>query len=220
MIRDSKVVTRIDLDVSLPDVQKSVSITQGENKRRWIFSLTNGGEPIEVPPRWTAILTGTKPDGTVLYNGTIVERGRIVYDFSSGEQVSAVAGTYPIQLEIYGEDGELVFSPKLWVGVFPNLSTVGAAQSTSEFTAMGKFVESINEVYDRLDDSEQKLEDIEKAASGDGVPVAIDLSRLDGGEIVETFSDGSTKTTAIEYDADGNPIKITDGDGNATDLIW
>lgn len=52
-------------------------------------------------------------------------------------------------------------------------------------------------------------------------PVSIDFSALDTeGEIVETFTDGSTKTTTMEFDADGNPIKITDADGNVTILTW
>ena len=50
---------------------------------------------------------------------------------------------------------------------------------------------------------------------------SINLSGLDTtGQIVETYADGSTKTTSLEFDADGNPIKITDGDGNVTELIW
>lgn len=50
---------------------------------------------------------------------------------------------------------------------------------------------------------------------------SINLSGLDTtGKIVETYADGSTKTTSLEFDADGNPIKITDGDGNVTELIW
>lgn len=64
----------------------------------------------------------------------------------------------------------------------------------------------------------QRITDLEKMVSVK--TSTIDLSRLDDGEIVETFSDGSTKTTTIEYDADGNPVKITDGDGNVTDLTW
>lgn len=158
MIQDGKVVTRIDLDVSIPDVQKSVSIMQGDNKRRWVFSLSNGGEPFVVPPRWTAILTGTKPDGTLIYNGTIVEDGRIIYDFSSGGQPSTAVGSYPVQLEIYGYEGELVFSPKLWVAVFPNVSAAQVAQSSSEFTAMSQFVENINEVKTRLNEAEDGLD--------------------------------------------------------------
>jgi hypothetical protein len=52
-------------------------------------------------------------------------------------------------------------------------------------------------------------------------PTAINLSALDTeGRIVETYADGSTKTTVMEFDADGNPVKITDGDGNVTVLTW
>lgn len=52
-------------------------------------------------------------------------------------------------------------------------------------------------------------------------PTRIDLSALDTeGKIVETFRDGSTETTTMEFDADGNPVKITDMDGNETVLVW
>ena len=166
MIQDSKVVTRIDLDVSLPDVQKGVSITQGDTNRRWIFSLTNGGEPLEVPARWTAVLTGTKPDGTLIYNGTIVENGQIVYDFSSGEQPGTVVGTYPLQLEIYNIGGELVFSPKMWVRVFPHMSATEAAQSTNEFTAVSQFVADKNEVIARVEKAELAVKEADERAAG------------------------------------------------------
>jgi YD repeat-containing protein len=54
-----------------------------------------------------------------------------------------------------------------------------------------------------------------------GVASSIDLSSLDtDGKIVETYADGSTKTTTIEFDELGNPIKITDGDGNVTEIVW
>lgn len=53
------------------------------------------------------------------------------------------------------------------------------------------------------------------------VATAVDLSAYESnGTIVETFADGSSKTTTVEFDADGNPVKITDGDGNITELTW
>lgn len=55
---------------------------------------------------------------------------------------------------------------------------------------------------------------------GEEVATSIDLSALDSGTIVETYADGTTKTITLEYDEDGNPIKITDGDGNVTELTW
>lgn len=55
----------------------------------------------------------------------------------------------------------------------------------------------------------------------DKVATNIDMSSFDtNGQIVETFADGSTKTSTIEFDTDGNPIKITDGDGNVTTITW
>ena len=52
-------------------------------------------------------------------------------------------------------------------------------------------------------------------------PVAVDMSQFESeGKIVETYADGTTKTTTMEFDEDGNPIKITDGDGNETVLTW
>lgn len=161
MIQDSKVVTRLDMDVSIPDVQKGVSIAKDENARRWIFSLTNGGEPFEVPPNWVAILTGTKPDGNHIYNGTVIDGGKIIYDFSSeDEQLNTAVGSFPVQLEIYSNVGELVFSPKLWVTVFPNVSAIQAAQSTSEFKAVSRFVADINDVNARMEQAEDTLDDV------------------------------------------------------------
>lgn len=64
------------------------------------------------------------------------------------------------------------------------------------------------------------------SASGEGdstpeVPTSIDMSAFDtDGTIVEEFDDGKTKTTTMEFDDDGNPVKITDGDGNVTVLTW
>lgn len=51
-------------------------------------------------------------------------------------------------------------------------------------------------------------------------PASVDLSAYESGTIVETYADGTTKTTTVEFDDDGNPIKITDGDGNVTELTW
>lgn len=51
--------------------------------------------------------------------------------------------------------------------------------------------------------------------------VAIDLSNFDtNGQIVETYADGTSKTTTVEFDENGNPTKITDGDGNEITLTW
>ena len=51
--------------------------------------------------------------------------------------------------------------------------------------------------------------------------VSIDLSQYESnGSIVETFADGTTKTTTVEFDDNGKPVKITDSAGNITNLTW
>lgn len=50
---------------------------------------------------------------------------------------------------------------------------------------------------------------------------AVDLSGFQSeGEIVETYTDGSSLTYNFEFDSEGNPTKITDSDGNETVLTW
>ena len=52
-------------------------------------------------------------------------------------------------------------------------------------------------------------------------PTSIDLSQYESnGRIVETFADGTTKTTTVEFDGNGKPVKITDSAGNTTNLNW
>lgn len=51
--------------------------------------------------------------------------------------------------------------------------------------------------------------------------VSIDLSKLDTeGKIVETCADGTERVTVLEFDEAGNPIKITDPEGNETEIKW
>lgn len=67
---------------------------------------------------------------------------------------------------------------------------------------------------------------VSKIDSGGGTapsvpPTGVDMSRFESdGIIEETYADGAVKTTTIEYDSTGNPVKITDGDGNVTELVW
>lgn len=49
----------------------------------------------------------------------------------------------------------------------------------------------------------------------------IDFSNYESnGQIVETYSDGSTKITTVEFDSNGNPSKITDSNGNEVAFTW
>lgn len=71
------------------------------------------------------------------------------------------------------------------------------------------------------------MTDVSEIDSGGGgaapsvPPTDVDMSRFESdGIIEETYADGTVKTTTIEYDSLGNPVKITDGDGNVTEFTW
>lgn len=52
-------------------------------------------------------------------------------------------------------------------------------------------------------------------------PVSVDMSAFESeGKIVETFADGTKKTTVVELNGIGNPSKITDSDGNVIEFTW
>lgn len=48
----------------------------------------------------------------------------------------------------------------------------------------------------------------------------IDFSGWDGGSFTETVDGGITETFAVSFDANGRPVKITDGDGHETAVAW
>lgn len=50
--------------------------------------------------------------------------------------------------------------------------------------------------------------------------VSVDMSGFEGGTIVQTYEDGSTLTYSITFDADGNPLQISDSNGNVIDFTW
>lgn len=73
----------------------------------------------------------------------------------------------------------------------------------------GRIIAAILPVKRMLDVPEEKI------------AVSVDLSGFETeGEIVETYSDGTSVTYSFEFDSEGNPTKITDSDGNETVLEW
>lgn len=144
-------ITRITLDMGLPDVQVSVSANHGDINRRWEVTIADSGSPFPLPDRWTVILSGTKPDGTVLYNGCVVDKGKIIYDFASGPQIATATGTFAVQFDIFNEVGELVATPKVWVNIYETIRSMDIVESSDEFTAISQFIAQKNELQAQMD---------------------------------------------------------------------
>ena len=140
----------VTLDLTLPDVQTSLAVTQGDTTRRIVATIQDGGRPFELPRKWTAMLTGTKPDGKFLYNSCVIDySGRIVYDFASGTEIATAIGDYAVTFEIYDEAGDKVSSPSLWLSVKPDKTRDHA--SNDQFTAAQEILGRLNKVEDGLE---------------------------------------------------------------------
>ena len=188
-----KAVTRITLDLSMPDVQKSITCTRGDRNRLMEIVVTNEGKPFHLPPRWSALLFGTKPDGTMLVNGCVVEEGRIVYDFESGDQIATCAGRYAVTVWIHDEEGVPVAAPKIWVNVIES----GAQQ----------IVESDNQFNELLEHAAQILALQEKDKT---VDAEIDGLKAKDAQVDEEIS--GLKEKDVQVDEEITNLKLFDMD--------
>lgn len=139
-----KAVTRMTLDMSRVDLQRSETVTLLDTNRRWEVTLTNGGTPFRLPNNWTASLVGVKPDEEEGGNGMMllcsVVDGRIIFDFAGNEQLTTCEGAFPVQFDVWDEYGELVASPKIWLHVLPDVRPHEDLVSTGQYTTIGELI--------------------------------------------------------------------------------
>jgi hypothetical protein len=138
-------VTRLTLDMSLDAVQKSVAISKGDTNRRMEITLTDAGRPFTLPSTWTATLSGGQME-----DGCVVERGRILYDLSSGV-LTAEAGIFELAFRIFDEEGDEVATPMITCNVYDVERNTEEVASTDEFSVLRDFIKNINDVGNRLD---------------------------------------------------------------------
>lgn len=150
-------VTRMTLDMSRLDLQRSETVTLGDTNRRWEVTLINGGAPFRLPPNWTAALTGIKPDGNGLLNGCSVVDGKIIYDFAAGKEIATCVGSYPVQFDIWDEVGELVASPKLYVNVLADVRPHAELASNGQYTIIGDLIGKVNQTNTDVDRLEEGM---------------------------------------------------------------
>ena len=103
------VVSQISFPVSLNDTARSL-----------LISLTDGGRPYEISHGCRAVLAAVKPDGTRLLNDCIIVGNKIIrYDFTP--QTASFKGKIDCEVRLYGEDGNLVTSPRFTIVVYEGL---------------------------------------------------------------------------------------------------
>ena len=147
-------VTKLTLDMSLDTVQKSVAISKGDTNRRMEITLTDAGRPFTLPSTWTATLSGGQME-----DGCMVERGRILYDLSSGA-LTAEAGIFELAFRIFDEEGDEVATPMITCNVYDVERNTAAVASTDEFSVLQDFIKNINDVDTRLDATEEDTKNL------------------------------------------------------------
>lgn len=197
MQNERKAVTRLTLDLQLGDVQKSFGLTKGDVNRRLEFTLIDGGRPFEIPSNWTVWLVGTKPDETELKLGCVVERGRVIYDLASGNQLSACEGYFPIWLTIFNEAGEEVYSPGVGVDVRPGPNTMN---SEDQNTAIAELIAKINGTQEEVGEIQSRLPELARE---------VRLSTLTIPVSQWTDNTPTTAVTAIDGVEDENDSSFT-----------
>lgn len=153
----SKAVTRMVLDMGKVDVQKSVAFTKGDVNRRWEVTLVDNGSPFDVPNNWTVALSAIKPDGNPIYNGCVVEHGRIVYDFASGEQLVTSEGIFAAEFDVFDETGQPVCSPRVWIQVLPVARNLAPITSDPQFTLLRQFLERAGDLEEDIEELRDEM---------------------------------------------------------------
>ena len=227
-------VTRLTLNMALPDAQGSFSCTLGDVNRRLEVTLIDHGEPFALPPDWTAFLAGVKPDGTRLANSCVVDRGRIIYDFSGGAEIATCPGVFAVVFEVYDELGELVATPKVWVHVADNAGA-RIVNSADQFSVLSELIGRINGAQEDANDLKVKVEALmDKAASAGTVTIpmsewtdaaptmaSVAVSGVDAGSIILMIpANEETRLTANSARLSAYPVAFAPVGGDSSVSIF
>lgn len=199
-----KAVTRMTLDMSRVDLQRSETVTLLDTNRRWEVTLTNGGTPFRLPNNWTASLVGVKPDEEGLMLSCSVVDGSIIFDFAENEQLTTCAGAFPVHFDVWDEYGELVASPKIWLHVLPDVRPHEDLASTGQYTTIGDLIaaEQANRVD--IDKNASDIASLDERVSANADEIA------DNAERIETNADNHLQLLDRLYGEDGDVPDIRD----------
>lgn len=112
-------IFRLTLNMHSLRSQASVPAFRGDTAIRLVITITDGGNPYFIEDGCTAILSGTKADGTKLYNRCVIENNTtVVYDFT--EQTASSVGVANCEIILYGADGNKITAPKFVIVVDDN----------------------------------------------------------------------------------------------------
>ena len=130
----------------------------GHTTRYADISLMNNGQPYTVDEsQVTAVIRGTKPDGTQIFNTCqILDKSTIRVEIT--QQMSAVPGKVDCEISIMSNtENRTLTSFPFFINVSPSSFDVGYIVSSNEFTFL---IEKINEANQAISDANQATADL------------------------------------------------------------
>lgn len=225
---------KISLDILESQSQYSLPMKKGDTARVVYITLREGGVPYEIGTDCFAVLSGRKPDGTVLENNCVIKGNTIIYEITP--QTTAVSGLVDCEIKLYGVDNGLICSARFSIIVDKRVVGDEEVESSSEFSALTELYSNVVTSENARVDAEvermaaegdrakaeqkreanitQAIEDAEEATERANDIANTLQDKLDKGEFKGDKGDKGDMPTdvanAIKGSVSGNPIVIDD----------
>lgn len=161
----NKPCARITLDLQQASTPTFVAVKKSDIGREIRITLSDGGFPYDIAADCYAVLTGTKPDGNILYNHCDIVGNTIVYEIT--EQTTAAAGRMKAEVKLYGADDQLVTSATFRIIIDGTVYDEGKVESKDEVSALTHLVSEaagvINDGNQMIEQGQQTIQSAETA---------------------------------------------------------
>jgi hypothetical protein len=209
-----------------------VSAFRGDTAIRLYVTLTDGGVPYYINDGCSAILCGTKADGTKLFNRCVIENNAVIrYDFT--EQTTSCIGVANCEITLYDEDGDVITAPKFVIVVDDReASYESIVESHSERDALDALMVSATTELERVKaekarveaETERQLSEAERIKAeearsqimakgvGDSSVVLNDLEKNDAGlrgYVIQSISGNTIYLDSVEGLAVGDVVSYS-----------
>ena len=174
------------------------------------FKPFNGKIPIDLSDCTGAAYIGTKSDGKIIGNACEIKDNKILLPLSL--QMTTAMGTLKGHIELYYPTGTLKFFG-IDFEVFPSPETA-EIESKDEFTLLESAIAKAKNAYQIAVENGfvgTESEWLESLKGENGIGITVSEINANG-ELVLTYSDGSTANVGVVKGKDGTDYVLTDTD--------
>ncbi len=129
---------KIQLDVQKIVSQLSLGIPRVDTARTLLVRLVDQGKAYEIEKGCHAVFTAYKPDGTTIFNDCVIRDNSIEYSITP--QTIACIGDVECEITLYGDDGEVLTSPRFSIVVYDAIRAKVDTDSATENLAIDDII--------------------------------------------------------------------------------